>query len=294
MIVVKPRPILPDADVARALPIVVGALGRHTDADYRVNAPYHDPARRYLRWCYPPQPAADAVHDYLLRAKISHGYRVGRGYLQPNVVNALTLCVRKGPRVRDWYVAAGLARPPSEASRRATARRNQSRLDVLPDPDADDTLGWKILAWDGRYLRSPSVNVIWPEDAVLEAHRPPLPYVGGVYAGIHARRLPRGGWLIADPAKEPELKFYWFPTGIYYGQCRVVALVERFGRAVVGTEGWRAERVVIRAIRAPSTEIGLAIEAAYPTVQVHYPSDARTRRRALASRGVPAHEEKTR
>ena len=286
MAVVKPRPILPDADVARALPAIVSALGKHTYADYMTHGAQKDPARRYLRWCYPPQPAADAVHDYLLREGISHGYRVGHGYRTPGVVNALTLCVRRGPRVRDWYVAAGLVKPPSEASRRATARRNQSRLDALPDPDADDTLGWKILAWDGRYLRSPSVNVIWPEDAVLEAHRPPQPHAGGVYAGIHARRLPRGGWLIADPAKEPELKFYWFPTGIYYGQCRVVALVERFGRAVVGAEGWRAERAVIRAIRAPSTEIGLAIEAAYPTVQVHYSDASPSSRKARGPRSM--------
>jgi hypothetical protein len=47
-------------------------------------------------------------------------------------------------------------------------------------------------------------------------------------------------------------------------------VVERFGRYVLGTVGWRAEWVVIRKLRAPTTEIGLALETAYPEVKVVY------------------------
>ncbi len=53
--------------------------------------------------------------------------------------------------------------------------------------------------------------------------------------------------------------------------CRVCGIVERFGRYVLGTEGWRAEQVVIRELMAPSTEIGLKLEQSYPDVIVHYP-----------------------
>ena len=47
-------------------------------------------------------------------------------------------------------------------------------------------------------------------------------------------------------------------------------VVERFGRYVLGTTGWRAEWVVIRKLRAPTTEIGLALETAYPEVEILY------------------------
>jgi hypothetical protein len=50
----------------------------------------------------------------------------------------------------------------------------------------------------------------------------------------------------------------------------VIGVVERFGKYVLGTEGWRAEIVVIRKLRAPSTEIGLKLEQAYPEVEVCY------------------------
>lgn len=56
----------------------------------------------------------------------------------------------------------------------------------------------------------------------------------------------------------------------------ISGIVERFGRYVLGTEGWRAEWVIIRKLLAPNTEIGLALERAYPDVEVIYaqPADA--------------------
>jgi len=48
----------------------------------------------------------------------------------------------------------------------------------------------------------------------------------------------------------------------------VTGLVERFGRYVLGTEGWRAEWVVIRKLRAPTPEIAEALARAYPEVEI--------------------------
>lgn len=50
-------------------------------------------------------------------------------------------------------------------------------------------------------------------------------------------------------------------------------IVERFGKYVMGTDGWRAEWVIIRKLYAPDTETGLALEAAYPDVEVIYPKE---------------------
>jgi hypothetical protein len=54
------------------------------------------------------------------------------------------------------------------------------------------------------------------------------------------------------------------------GIAHVTGIVERFGKYVLGTEGWRAEWVMIRTLKAPSVEIGLALEQAYPDVEIYY------------------------
>jgi hypothetical protein len=76
-------------------------------------------------------------------------------------------------------------------------------------------------------------------------------------AGIHARRMPKD-WLHFDTQ--------WFPE---IGRCDVHGIVERFGRYVLGTEGWRAEWVVIRELMAPDTKTALALMQRYPEVRVH-------------------------
>jgi hypothetical protein len=53
------------------------------------------------------------------------------------------------------------------------------------------------------------------------------------------------------------------------GQCNVHGIVERFGRYEFGTEGWRAEWVVIRELMAPDTKTALALMRKYPDVRVH-------------------------
>lgn len=50
----------------------------------------------------------------------------------------------------------------------------------------------------------------------------------------------------------------------------ISGIVERFGKYVLGTDGWRAEHVIIRKLLAPTTEIGLELERVYPDVEVIY------------------------
>lgn len=48
----------------------------------------------------------------------------------------------------------------------------------------------------------------------------------------------------------------------------VTGVVERFGRYVLGTEGWRAEWVIVRKLRAPTPEIAEALGRVYPEVEI--------------------------
>lgn len=83
-------------------------------------------------------------------------------------------------------------------------------------------------------------------------------------AGIHAHLVPKH-WKIMG-TEHAEYVAALDPM-------RVHGVVERFGKYVLGTEGWRAEWVVIKELMAPSTKIGLEIEQAYPDVIVHYPEE---------------------
>jgi len=53
------------------------------------------------------------------------------------------------------------------------------------------------------------------------------------------------------------------------GHCDVHGIVERFGHYVLGTEGWRAQWVVIRELMAPDSKTALALMGRYPEVKVH-------------------------
>jgi hypothetical protein len=144
------------------------------------------------------------------------------------------------------------------------ARRNERKRQFLeqavrvasaPAPDAPDTLGWRGWRWNGQVLVSPIQKTEWHDSALRIEEWSDNDAVRG-HAGIHARRLPRD-WRRADPAV----------TEI--GRCDVHGIVERFGRFVLGTEGWRAEWVVIRELMAPDAETALALMRKYPDVKVH-------------------------
>jgi hypothetical protein len=141
-----------------------------------------------------------------------------------------------------------------EAERHRAWRAAQERA-IAPSPDAPDTLGWRGWRWDGQFLISPVQGTPWHDATMRVVEWADSAAVRGV-AGIHARRLPCH-WRRADPAA----------TEI--GRCNVHGIVERFGRYVLGTEGWRSEWVVIRELMAPDTETALTLMQRYPEVKVH-------------------------
>jgi hypothetical protein len=134
-----------------------------------------------------------------------------------------------------------------------------------PDPDAPDTLGWRVWAWDvaSQRLISPTFNTVWHTAELRVENWNSSEALRGV-AGIHAARLPLD-WRRADIMDHGGLGLYGHRQNKV-----IVGVVERFGKYVLGTEGWRAEIVIIRKLRAPSTEIGLKLEQAYPEVEVYY------------------------
>ena len=132
----------------------------------------------------------------------------------------------------------------------------------MPDPHAPDVLGWRIWHWDekAKRLKSPSQGTIWHTPELRVPNWSKSDAVRGK-AGIHAARMPYD-WRHAS-LTNTELNGYAAP----YAKGTIVGVVERFGKYVLGTEGWRAEWVLIRALKAPSTEIGLALEQAYPELE---------------------------
>ncbi len=150
-----------------------------------------------------------------------------------------------------------------------------------PDPRALDTLGWRVWGWDPniKLLVSPSQKTVWHTAELRVSSWNTNDVVRGV-SGIHAARMPYN-WRLAsldgtELAAFNTIKFdqkfvrHVGTISIPIKSAVITGIVERFGRYVLGTEGWRAEWVVIRKLKAPSTEIGLALELAYPEVEVYY------------------------
>lgn len=139
------------------------------------------------------------------------------------------------------------------------------------DPSQPDTLGWRAWYWysadrvsEPPLLISPHMHTPWraPE---LHVEQPwdDQQILRGM-SGIHARLMPRdwrkAGWPMLSEKEGPQDDLPFLVTGV----------VERFGRYVMGTTGWRAEWVVIRALMAKTTDIGLALESKYPDIPVYY------------------------
>jgi hypothetical protein len=160
---------------------------------------------------------------------------------------------------------------------------------ALPDPTAPDTLGWRVWWWDAvrQRLVSPTQGTVWETAELRVPHWDHGDVARGV-AGIHAARMPRD-WRRADIAYHHELGCYAryhdeLDDFVESRKQTIVGVVERFGKYVLGTEGWRAEIAVIRNLRAPNMEIGLELEKAYPDVEVYYEDRRdRPRRRARGS-----------
>ena len=140
--------------------------------------------------------------------------------------------------------------------RQQQKRREAQQRAMAVDPDAPDTLGWRAWNCRGGLLLSPLRRTHW-HDATLKAETWSDEQAVRGAAGIHARRMPKD-WLRVDAR--------WFPE---IGRCDVHGVVERFGRYVLGTEGWRAEWVIIRELMAPDTNTALALMQRYPEAKIH-------------------------
>jgi hypothetical protein len=136
---------------------------------------------------------------------------------------------------------------------------------LKPDPTQPDTLGWREWVWSpaDKMLKSPSTGTLWPEAELVVPTWDDGEAVRGV-SGIHAHLVPKHWKILGEQGGG-----YVAPGD----PNRVHGIVERFGKYVLGTEGWRAEWVIIKELMAPSTAVGLEIEQAYPDVIVHYPDE---------------------
>lgn len=144
----------------------------------------------------------------------------------------------------------------------------------MPNPHALDSLGWRVWHWEDKIkkLISPSWRAVWHTPELRVEKWSTSAAIRGV-AGIHAARMPYD-WRRAS-LDGTELRIFAMMWNhktetVEMMPNAVTGICERFGKYVLGTEGWRAEWVIIRALKAPSTEVGLKLEQAYPDVEVYY------------------------
>ena len=144
-----------------------------------------------------------------------------------------------------------------------------------PSKDHPDTIGWRCWLWNitDKTLLSPQQSTRWEGPELRCESWDESDVVRGV-AGVHAHLVPVD-WedLISPEAPGGGLAFIQEKP---HGICALIAvhgLVERFGKYVLGTEGFRCEWAVIRKIVAPTTEIGLDLEQAFPDVEIVYPKE---------------------
>ena len=171
-------------------------------------------------------------------------FRVGDIQVAPIRPNAHTYeLTLSGQHVHSWWhwpSRSEIVAAVRQARKQQEWREAQARV-LAPSPDAPDTLGWRGWLWDGSVLISPVQRTPWHDTTLYAANWSDSAAVRGE-AGIHARRLPCD-WRRTDPRLTE------------FGNCHVHGIVERFGCYVLGSEGWRAEWVIIRELMAPPTRL---------------------------------------
>lgn len=181
------------------------------------------------------------------------------------IVHKKTVVTRNGnwKLIKGEYLAPGetnlvakwLIRPTR--SEIAAAIRRWRKLDPRPSWLKPDTLGWRTFAWHPtkHCLMSPAQGTLWTEPELrVEDWQDKFTGVRN-HAGIHACRLPRGDWRKARPPEDMP-------------KHAILTLVERFGKFVLGTEGWRAEWVLIKEILAPDEATARALRRTYPEIPI--------------------------
>lgn len=199
----------------------------------------------YPSECYGNQRAA--VKAWIFKNPRWYGSYCFRRDMVPN--GRWRLMDSAGSQVASWVV-----RPTRQEI--AAAIRRARALDHKPSYRRPDTLGWRGWYWNTRdnCLVSPAQHTHWLDPELRVPHWSESSAVRGA-AGIHACRLPKGDWRKARA-----------PADLMGSH--VIGLVERFGKFILGAEGWRAEWVFIRELLAPDEPTARAIRRAYPDIPV--------------------------
>lgn len=143
---------------------------------------------------------------------------------------------------------------PNRAEIAATLR-HMRRHDPRPSFVRPNTLGWRGWDWNEVLgtMVSPSMGTPWTcAELRVENWDDSMALRGA--AGIHACRLPRGDWRVCRPPHEM--------SG------NIIGLVERFGKFILGEEGWRAEWVIIKELLCADEALARVVHAALPDVPV--------------------------
>jgi hypothetical protein len=137
----------------------------------------------------------------------------------------------------------------------------------IPDRGVPSTLGWRSWVWDEKdhALLSPTQQTPWLDPELRCETWDTSDAIRGV-AGIHAHLVPID-WECVE-SEYSRTRWAMAPGQLPAPAPLVTGVVERFGRYVLGTEGWRAEWVVIRKLRAPTPEIAAALALVYPEVEI--------------------------
>lgn len=189
--------------------------------------------------------ARDAVLAYLNK------YSPARQFGQWRLMRSIHCWMLVGDTQKEIFFER-----PSRKQIAAAIRRFRA-YDSKPSYRRPDTLGWRTWTWDRKHkcLRSGVQHTLWKTPELIVENWDTSEAVRG-RAGIHACRLPKGDWK--EAAKPHDM-----PAGL------VLGLVERFGKFVLGKEGWRAEWVIIKELMAPSEAVAETLRKVYPEVVVH-------------------------
>lgn len=164
-----------------------------------------------------------------------------------------------------------MMRQGSGLSRAVGSAQGQPQA-IQPSRNYPNTLGFRAWTWDmtTNELRSPVHGTTWNGVELRCERWDEASVVRGV-AGIHAYLVPDNWHKHAlSEAANAGRAHAEYRDGGFRAVVAVQGLVERFGKFVLGTDGWRAEWVMIRKLAAPTEQIGMALEAAFPDVEIIY------------------------
>jgi branched-subunit amino acid transport protein len=123
----------------------------------------------------------------------------------------------------------------------------------------DSVYGFRIWSLDMNLglLRSPHRNTVWEGPDMVCEDWEESEVVRGV-SGVHAYLCPTD-WKIQAKNR---------PGSIYDNSIMIAGVVERYGRYVLGEDGWRSEWAIIRKLYAPNKVIAEALRKSYPEVEI--------------------------